>query len=164
MRPLNAFALRSALQALAEHNEGSGDQGKHKAKSEPLYETRPTGSAQKFGLSRPECSWVNEDQGHCICPAGCRLYSNGSAEGRRRYGQRIGTVEPVFGDILHLKRSNRLTLRGNKKVRTQWRRYCLVHNIEKLPGRDLKRWRRSHAEVWCQNELHRIDQQAAGSH
>jgi hypothetical protein len=62
-----------------------------------------------------------------------------SPEGRRRYSQRIGTVEPVFGNIRHNKRLNRFTLRGRHKVGVQWRLYCLVHNIEKLAGFDLKR-------------------------
>jgi hypothetical protein len=62
-----------------------------------------------------------------------------SPEGRRRYSQRIGTVEPVFGNIRHNKRLNRFTLRGRHKVGVQWRLYCLVHNIEKLAGCDLKR-------------------------
>jgi hypothetical protein len=48
--------------------------------------------------------------------------------------RRIGTVEPVFGNIRHNKRLNRFTLRGQHKVGTQWRLYCLVHNIEKLAG------------------------------
>lgn len=55
-----------------------------------------------------------------------------SAEGRARYGQRFATVEPVFGNIRHNKQLNRFTLRGLKKVDTQWKLYCLVHNIEKL--------------------------------
>ena len=55
-----------------------------------------------------------------------------SEEGRRRYGQRFATVEPVFGNIRHNKRLNRFTLRGRVKVDTQWKLYCLVHNIEKL--------------------------------
>lgn len=62
-----------------------------------------------------------------------------SPEGRRRYSQRIGTVEPVFANIRHNKRLNRFTLRGRHKVGVQWRLYCLVHNIEKLAGCDLKR-------------------------
>lgn len=62
-----------------------------------------------------------------------------SPEGRRRYSQRIGTVEPVFANIRHNKRLNRFTLRGRHKVRVQWRLYCLVHNIEKMAGCDLKR-------------------------
>jgi DDE family transposase len=40
-------------------------------------------------------------------------------------------VEPVFANIRHNKRLNRLTLRGRAKVSTQWQLYCLVHNIEK---------------------------------
>ena len=55
-----------------------------------------------------------------------------SEEGRRLYGQRFATVEPVFGNLRYNKRLNRFTLRGQKKVDTQWKLYCLVHNIEKL--------------------------------
>jgi hypothetical protein len=55
-----------------------------------------------------------------------------SPEGRRRYGRRFATVEPVFGNLRHNKRLNRFTLRGRRKVDTQWKLYCLVHNIEKL--------------------------------
>jgi hypothetical protein len=55
-----------------------------------------------------------------------------SDEGRRRYGQRFATVEPVFGNLRHNKRLSRFTLRGRTKVDTQWKLYCLVHNIEKL--------------------------------
>lgn len=55
-----------------------------------------------------------------------------SAEGRKRYGQRMATVEPVFGNIRSNKRLDRFTLRGQDKVNTQWHLYCLVHNIEKL--------------------------------
>lgn len=55
-----------------------------------------------------------------------------SAEGRALYGRRIAIVEPVFANLRHNKRLNRFTLRGRKKVDTQWKLYCLVHNIEKL--------------------------------
>lgn len=55
-----------------------------------------------------------------------------SARGRAMYSQRIATVEPVFANIRHTKRLDRFTLRGKEKVGTQWRLYCLVHNIEKL--------------------------------
>lgn len=203
------------LQALAEQNidaliadnqmrqrdERFEAQGKHKARPDPLYEKKPTGSPQKMRLYRPEDFKVSEDQSHCLCPAGRKLYSNGSgctingrschkytgsksgcgpceqrhrclrhpqrtavrqvaifkknqrspnevlqamkqridsAEGRRRYSQRIGTVEPVFGNIRHNKRLNRFTLRGQHKVGVQWRLYCLVHNIEKVAGCDLE--------------------------
>lgn len=55
-----------------------------------------------------------------------------SNEGKARYGRRFATVEPVFGNIRHNKRLDRFTLRGRQKVDTQWKLYCLVHNIEKL--------------------------------
>ncbi len=55
-----------------------------------------------------------------------------SERGRALYGGRFATVEPVFGNLRHNKRLNRFTLRGRKKVDTQWKLYCLVHNIEKL--------------------------------
>jgi len=55
-----------------------------------------------------------------------------SERGRQLYGRRFATVEPVFGNIRHNKGLDRFTLRGQKKVDTQWKLYCLVHNIEKL--------------------------------
>lgn len=55
-----------------------------------------------------------------------------SEEGKARYGRRFATVEPVFGNLRHNKRLDRFTLRGRKKVNTQWPLYGLAHNIEKL--------------------------------
>ncbi len=55
-----------------------------------------------------------------------------STRGWHLYSQRIGTVEPVFGNIRHNKNLSRLNLRGREKVNTQWHLYCMVHNIEKL--------------------------------
>jgi hypothetical protein len=55
-----------------------------------------------------------------------------SEEGRRHYARRIAIVEPVFANLRHNKRLDRFTLRGRHKVDTQWKLYCLVHNIEKL--------------------------------
>ena len=55
-----------------------------------------------------------------------------SPRGRQLYSQRIGTVEPVFGNIRHNKQLCRFNLRGRQKVNTQWHLYCMVHNIEKL--------------------------------
>jgi transposase len=55
-----------------------------------------------------------------------------SERGRRVYGGRFATVEPVFANIRHNKGLNRFTLRGQRKVDTQWKLFCLVHNIEKL--------------------------------
>ena len=55
-----------------------------------------------------------------------------SDEGRATYQQRIGIVEPVFGNIRFVKGMERFTMRGKKKVNGQWLLYCLVHNIEKI--------------------------------
>jgi hypothetical protein len=55
-----------------------------------------------------------------------------SRKGRHIYSQRIGAVEPVFGNINTNKRLHRFSLRGKAKVNAQWLLYCMVHNIEKL--------------------------------
>jgi transposase len=55
-----------------------------------------------------------------------------SEEGRARYGRRFAIVEPVFANIRHNKGLDRFTLRGRTMVDTQWKLFCLVHNIEKL--------------------------------
>ena len=55
-----------------------------------------------------------------------------SPEGRVLYGRRFATVEPVFGNVRYNKGLDRFTLRGKTKVDTQWKLFCLVHNIEKL--------------------------------
>ena len=40
-------------------------------------------------------------------------------------------MEPVFGNLKN-KGMGRFTLRGKKKVNTQWQLFSLVHNIEKI--------------------------------
>ncbi|MEO8630843.1 MAG: IS1182 family transposase [Betaproteobacteria bacterium] len=55
-----------------------------------------------------------------------------SERGRALYGRRIATVEPVFANLRYNKRLDRFTLRTQSKVDTQWKLFCLVHNIEKL--------------------------------
>jgi transposase len=53
-------------------------------------------------------------------------------QGRYQYSRRLGTVEPVFGNLRHTHRLNRFTLRGRKKVNAQWLLFCVVHNIGKV--------------------------------
>jgi len=55
-----------------------------------------------------------------------------SDQGRHQYSRRLGTVEPVFGNIRHTHRLNRFSLRGRTKVNAQWLLFCLVHNIGKV--------------------------------
>ncbi|GAA3980201.1 IS1182 family transposase [Allohahella marinimesophila] len=52
--------------------------------------------------------------------------------GRTIYSHRMSVVEPVFGNITHNKHLKRFSLRGQEKVQSQWRLFCLVHNLEKL--------------------------------
>ncbi len=42
-------------------------------------------------------------------------------QGRKTYSQRLGIIEPVFGNIRTTKRLARLSLRGKSKVDTQWK-------------------------------------------
>ena len=51
--------------------------------------------------------------------------------GRFIYNKRIAIVEPVLGNLKN-KGMGRFTLRGKKKVNTQWQLFSLVHNIEKI--------------------------------
>ena len=75
---------------------------------------------------------------HGKAPGGKTNYSEimkraiDSDRGRALYGRRFATVEPVFGNLRYNKGLDRFTLRGQKKVDTQWKLFCLVHNIEKL--------------------------------
>jgi transposase len=156
--------------------------------------------AEYYGVAdlyRPHRDFtISEDKGHCICPAGKRLYRNGgnvvvngqraikfhgrltdcrmcelrekclrhpdrtearqvyffqgsseskpetftqkmkrkidSIRGRLIYNRRLGTAEPVFGNICSTIGLNRFTLRGRQKVNTQWLLYCAVHNLFKV--------------------------------
>ena len=55
-----------------------------------------------------------------------------SEHGRAIYSERLGTVEPVFGNITSTKGLKRFTLRGKIKVNAQWLLYCIVHNLGKI--------------------------------
>ncbi|OZG69727.1 transposase, partial [Hahella sp. CCB-MM4] len=55
-----------------------------------------------------------------------------SPKGKEIYSHRMPVVEPVFGNITINKKLSRFSLRGKRKVQSQWQLYCLVHNIEKL--------------------------------
>jgi transposase len=55
-----------------------------------------------------------------------------SPEGKLIYSHRMSVVEPVFANIGTNKKLRRFSLRGKVKVESQWRLYCMVHNIEKI--------------------------------
>jgi transposase len=61
-----------------------------------------------------------------------------SIKGRLIYNRRLGTAEPVFGNICSTLGLNRFTLRGKQKVNTQWLLYCAMHNLFKVHRYGLK--------------------------
>jgi transposase len=55
-----------------------------------------------------------------------------SAIGRVIYGMRLAISEPPFSHITSVLGLDRFTLRGKKKVNTQWNLFCIVHNLTKI--------------------------------
>ena len=52
--------------------------------------------------------------------------------GRKRYALRMGTVEPVFGQIKQARGFRHFLLRGLDKVNSEWQLICTGHNLLKL--------------------------------
>jgi transposase len=57
-----------------------------------------------------------------------------SIKGRLIYNRRLGISEPPFAHIRTMLRLDRFSLRGKRKVNTQWLLYCIVHNLKKVHG------------------------------
>ncbi len=55
-----------------------------------------------------------------------------SIKGRLIYNRRLGTAEPPFAHIKSILGLDRFTLRGKRKVNTQWLLYCITHNLLKV--------------------------------
>jgi hypothetical protein len=55
-----------------------------------------------------------------------------SDEGKRIYGRRAATVEPVFGIIKSAMGLRQFLLRGIAKVRIEWDLVCLAYNMRRL--------------------------------
>ncbi len=53
-------------------------------------------------------------------------------EGRAIYAQRRQIVEPVFAQIKQRRGFRQFLLRGEEKVKAEWRLICLTHNLLKL--------------------------------
>jgi transposase len=58
----------------------------------------------------------------------------GSEDGKRIYGKRASTVEPVFGTIKAAMGLRQFLLRGMEKVRLEWDLVCLAYNVRRLWG------------------------------
>ena len=52
--------------------------------------------------------------------------------GRELYAQRKQTIEPIFGIIKETLGFRRFSLRGLKKVRTEWTLVTLAYNLKRL--------------------------------
>lgn len=52
--------------------------------------------------------------------------------GRAIYGMRLAVGEPPFAHMRSHMRLDRFSLRGKKKVNTQWNLFCVVHNMKKV--------------------------------
>jgi len=55
-----------------------------------------------------------------------------TAVGRSLYSLRLAVGEPPFAHIRSKMRLDRFSLRGKKKVNTQWNLFCMVHNLKKV--------------------------------
>ncbi len=55
-----------------------------------------------------------------------------SAVGRALYAMRLAIAEPPFAHICRVLGLNRFTMRGKEKVSSQWKMFCIVHNMKKL--------------------------------
>jgi transposase len=55
-----------------------------------------------------------------------------TVRGRKIYGKRKETVEPVFGQIKEIRGFRRFLLRGLENVKGEWQLICLAHNLLKL--------------------------------
>ena len=53
-------------------------------------------------------------------------------EGRKKYGLRKETVEPVFGQIKECRGFRRFSMRGVEKCESEWSLVCASHNLLKL--------------------------------
>jgi transposase len=52
--------------------------------------------------------------------------------GKGIYAQRKATVEPVFGQMKHVRGLRQFLLRGIESVAAEWQLWCLTHNLLKL--------------------------------
>jgi transposase len=55
-----------------------------------------------------------------------------SAVGRALYAMRLAIAEPPFAHICRVMGLDRFTLRGKRKVNSQWKLFFMVHNLKKL--------------------------------
>ena len=55
-----------------------------------------------------------------------------STAGKALYSMRLAIAEPPFAHIRSVLGLSRFTLRSRKKVDTQWKLFCIIHNLKKV--------------------------------
>jgi len=55
-----------------------------------------------------------------------------SVAGKAIYSMRLAVAEPPFAHIRSVLKLDRFTLRTKKKVDTQWKLFCIIHNLKKV--------------------------------
>jgi hypothetical protein len=53
-------------------------------------------------------------------------------KGRETYAKRKGMIEPIFGQVKHVRGFRQFLLRGLEKMRAEWSLICMTHNLLKL--------------------------------
>ena len=53
-------------------------------------------------------------------------------EGKKLYAKRKSTIEPVFGIIKHIMGFRQFSLRGERKVASEWNLVSIAWNIKRL--------------------------------
>ena len=54
-----------------------------------------------------------------------------SDKGKAIYSHRMSVIDPVFGNLSN-KGLTKFSLRGKEKVQCQLKRFCIIHDIEKI--------------------------------
>jgi Transposase DDE domain len=58
-----------------------------------------------------------------------------SPEGKATYKKRMGTIEPVWGNVKFNKGFQSFRLRGKEKTNAEFMLMCIAHNIDKIHKR-----------------------------
>lgn len=129
---------------MRKRDEWFADREHHTTTPNPLHDKSGTGK-KTLPVFAPSDFTDDADARTCVCPAGKSLHRRGAssvvffrgredaatethtmhrqqrldtADGREQYGQRFGSVEPVFGNVRYNKRPDSFTLRGRTSSRS----------------------------------------------
>jgi transposase len=89
----------------------------------------PPEALEKRYWAKPRAAGARTAQGPGAVAMRAKL---ATPEGKKTYGLRKETVEPVFGQIKHIRGFRMFSLRGLVNVNAEWDLVCLTHNLLKL--------------------------------